>query len=187
MDKDTARVVFTWDCGRDCLKCCNKQDFVRNAPHIKGIREILVQERFETIVITGGEPLRYPVTLLRVLKQITNWHADNDDKYMSVYLQTNTWSPRIKEMMLHLTGVNYSVHADNLCDKDMDNFKKMDNFLREHMFSHNKLWVDHKVFDTYDMSFTAEEGWDQITIGSMVDDCPLPENEELFILESAVL
>ena len=65
-----ARLLVTYDCHRSCALCCNK-DASGPKPAVTTLKALV---KYETILITGGEPLLYPYRLLDLihdLKRIT--------------------------------------------------------------------------------------------------------------------
>lgn len=69
MMKDTIRVLVSWECNMRCSYCCNKLPEVRSQikpAHLEGIDFA----RYQTVCITGGEPLLYPTRVRDVCQRV---------------------------------------------------------------------------------------------------------------------
>lgn len=63
--KKTARVIVTLACNRKCPGCCNE-----TIGKVASIGDISVLSDYEEVVITGGEPMLNPDSLLRFIKAL---------------------------------------------------------------------------------------------------------------------
>ena len=59
------RLLLTENCNRECKGCCNTDWDIKNLPEISA--DEIINENFDLIMITGGEPLLYPHKLYQLL------------------------------------------------------------------------------------------------------------------------
>lgn len=68
MKKDTARLIITMECERNCGYCCNNyKHIIGQAKTIRTLREI---QYYKYVCVTGGEPMLRPSRTKRILKKL---------------------------------------------------------------------------------------------------------------------
>jgi len=174
--KTTARLIITEDCPRNCDLCCNKQHkaTIDAARHVSYDLEGL--EKYDAVVITGGEPCLYPDLLTMVVERLKHQLMVRE-----VYLYTSIFSSVLKEHLgVDLDGVTYSLHYP-ITNGDVGMFRHMGHLVADRQSASCRLWVDQRI--TWDNPFVAGEGWKRVTIAPMLRDCPTLHHEELYVLE----
>lgn len=175
--KRTARVLITKDCPRDCLKCCNKtkvfEDNVRTLDSLENFRG----KYYKEIIITGGEPMLYPEQTLAIIKSLRLQCGDD----VKLYLYTAMYHPVLLDIFDWIDGIQYSLH-DNKGSVDLSFIQVAIAFTRSEQPNSIsfRLFVENTMTDSvYIYPFL----WDRITCGPMIDECPLPEHEDLFFYD----
>lgn len=159
------RLLITPECNRACVGCCNDIWDLNKLPTCHGYYG------YEEIMLTGGEPMLYPIKLLKTILDIRS-HVD-----VPIYLYTAKTKPPMELLMILslISGLTLSLHEQY----DVPGFMKLDRILQRHPELHDKKLrlnvVSHvKIPDT----FTISKLWDVRTIKWVApEECPLPENE----------
>lgn len=113
--KKTARVIVTLACNRKCPGCCNE-----TIGKVASIGDISVLSDYEEVVITGGEPMLNPDSLLRFIKALKK-----QNKRQRVYLYTACLSmDDYGKILNQLDGITVTLHAE-ATDDDIRNLKYM--------------------------------------------------------------
>lgn len=176
--KNTARIITTLYCKRKCLLCCNNNIDFSLIPKIK--EKEINNLSIKNIVITGGEPILFPNKLFNVInKQI-------DRKKFKIYLYasdiTETYN-NLYNLFFTINGLTFTLYNQ----KDAYNFYKL--YLEvlkfQDIIQENKFSLKLKIFKN-DITYLShlkflENFWD-IEYIKWTKFCPLPENENLFIL-----
>jgi hypothetical protein len=160
------RLLVTPECNRACKGCCNDVWDLDNLPDINSYYG------YSEIMLTGGEPMLYPIKLLDIILDIKA-HVD-----VPIYLYTAKTKPPMELLMILslIDGITLSLHEQY----DVPGFLKLARILLRHPELHKKKFrlnvVSHvKLPDTYKLSPL----WDVRIIEWVApEDCPLPENEE---------
>jgi len=168
------RLLITTDCDKNCKGCCNKDWDIDRFP-------ILPLHGWSEILITGGEPMLYPLRLDNLLSRIRKVNPDAKKiLYTAKMLDLNDNSG--KEVLYHsivnkLDGITLTLHNQ----KDADVFYmyhknlmfilaklgKTDISLRLNVFKGLKFFKNKSVVDTWQIKENIE--W--------IDNCPLPKDE----------
>ena len=172
---DTARLIITFDCNRNCLDCCNKTD-----PSVKSaeiINDLSALKDYNYICITGGEPMLNPKRTLKIIHRLK---YDNSDVILYLY---SAWCNN--ECLLttidFIDGLHYTLHYP-LEESDRDDFGTLQMQLEYFHFRHKsfRLYIDNRI----DKHLTIYPNhWDKVEIKPWMKECMLPTNEKLFILE----
>jgi len=166
----TARILITTKCNRTCHYCCNEKD--------SGLDGALLLESFDTlndfdaIVISGGEPMLYPGRIIEFIKQIPD-RAD-----IKVYLQSATHTKYSDEVMQYLDGITYTVHEEASL-KDVVMFQNMQDMAMRYTDKNFRLNVHDNCKQYLPI---CPNSWGEIRFFHHKDECPIPDNETLFIL-----
>ena len=107
--KKTARVIVTMVCNRNCPGCCNEA-----ISKVASISDISILSDYEEVVITGGEPMINPHTLLRFIKALRK-----QNKRQKIYLYTACLTMDDHPTILkYLDGITVTVHAEATDEED---------------------------------------------------------------------
>lgn len=183
MNETSARVIVTQACGRNCPGCANRPGVVEGAEVINNLAW-LNGRGFKHVVLTGGEPFLVP----EVSGQVYTLDVD-----FKVYCYSSIWTNDISEFGLACDGLTYTLHFP-FTKRDEEHLDKVIERLREPvMFSDSRrLRIDSRLGANYKVNRALSrsvELWDDIQTFKWrtTEECPLPENEKLFILESALV
>ena len=168
--KKTARVIVTLACNRKCPGCCNE-----TIGKVASIGDISVLSDYEEVVITGGEPMLNPDSLLRFIKALKK-----QNKRQRVYLYTACLSmDDYGKILNQLDGITVTLDAE-ATDDDIRNLKYM---------SHNlygedldmRLFIDRRVYEKYDLSNICLKTWDVVRKLEWKEKCDPADNEDLLL------
>jgi molybdenum cofactor biosynthesis enzyme MoaA len=113
---DTIRILLGWKCNLSCPYCCNNIPSVRKSIRRTTLRQI-DWNKYQTVCITGGEPLLNTPWLYTVLLAIP--------KGKFIVINTNGILLRRRlALRLHMAGVNVlniGLHDPNTFDKLIKN------------------------------------------------------------------
>ena len=127
--KKTARVLITKQCHRLCPQCCNNYPQIMAAMRpIAGIADL---RGYENIVITGGEPLLFPLgtaDLVACLYGDARLHRPLWPQHPRLYLYTTLWHPVLEEVSYWLDGITFTLHSGAGTAELMD-FDRMQMYL----------------------------------------------------------
>lgn len=171
--KETARLIVTYDCDRNCPGCCNKSGLV-NAREIYSVNAL---GGHKEVVITGGEPFLYPRKLLKFIKQLKK--ANRNCK---VYIYTACLHLEDYDKILNLVdGITVTLHAE-ATNEDIRSLKYMSEHLWGEMID-MRLFIDTRVYDRYDLRNIRLQTWDVVRKLEWKEDCKPADNEELLYLQ----
>ena len=168
--KKTTRVIVTLACDRNCSGCCNE-----TIGKVASISDISILSDYEEVVITGGEPMINPHTLLRFIKALRK-----QNKRQKIYLYTACLTMDDHPVILkYLDGITVTVHAETT-DEDIRNLKYMsDNLYGEELDM--RLFIDKRVYEKYDLSNICMKTWDVIRKLEWKENCTPADNEDLLL------
>lgn len=185
-----ARVLVTTKCNRSCAGCCNTYtSTMKQAKFITSIEQVLDHE---IICITGGEPMLYPDKVLKLVTDLRNkWNYAG-----KIFLYTALWEPQLPNIIDHIDGVHYTLH-EGADYGDVCGFYAYQDYLVRLQKKEKKVakrlkqtWVPTRSFRAYidpRVTYTLTvRPWvySRLEIKQWMDEgnCPLPQNEELFIM-----
>lgn len=172
--KDTVRLIITRNCNRDCPDCCNKQTSVIDAAeHISDLASL---QDYKVICITGGEPLLKTQRTIKIIQQLRKF---NPRVTIFVYTAAYKNTKYNKYLITWVSGIHYTLHYP-LAVGDMLHFYKFQTRITEYPRKSFRLYVDSRI-DTPVM--IKPYVWHRVEIKAWQKECPLPENEKLFIYE----
>ena len=126
--KKTARVIVTLACNRKCPGCCNE-----TIGKVASIGDISVLSDYEEVVITGGEPMLNPDSLLRfILNQLdgitVTLHAEatDDDIRNLKYMSYNLYGEDLDMRLFIDRRVYEKYDLSNICLKTWDVVRKLE-------------------------------------------------------------
>ncbi len=168
--KKTARVIVTLACNRKCPGCCNE-----TIGKVASIGDISVLSDYEEVVITGGEPMLNPDSLLRFIKALKK-----QNKRQRVYLYTACLSmDDYGKILNQLDGITVTLHAE-VTDDDIRNLKYMSyNLYGEDLDM--RLFIDRRVYEKYDLSNICLKTWDVVRKLEWKEKCNPADNEDLLL------
>lgn len=170
--KKTARVIVTTNCNRNCLGCCNSK-----LNEIPDMADISMLAKYEEIVITGGEPMLNPDSLLEFIKALRK-----QNKKQKIYLYTaHLVMDEHRKILGKLDGITVTLHAE-ATDNDIRNLKYMSELLYVHMEDLDmRLFIDKRVYEKYDLSNIRLQAWDVVRKLEWKENCSPAENEDLLM------
>lgn len=173
-----ARLLVTLKCERNCHYCCNKQKSIMDsATKIDQLDEI-DWTKFSEIMISGGEPMldwRRTYKIVRTLR-------DKVGGGIKLYLYTAKYQKHSGyEFYYLLDGIHYTVH-ENASIAEIIEFEEFQQ--RSRIYWRRISFRAHVVSTNNRRSITIIEPrmWKRFEIKPWQEDCPLPEGEELIIL-----
>ena len=183
--KTAARVIITTDCEKNCDYCCNTKEMLASATPIKSILEV---KNYKEVCITGGEPMLNPDRTAALIEEL--WRSPRWCHPSKIYLYTafaRYQQDLFQMLMSGLDGLHYTVHQSS------DNVSKYRYVLDTIAGIHNIESLSEK-FPNKSFRLYIEGGvktpvtfnpscWDKVESFNFIKDCPLPKNEDLFILE----
>jgi pyruvate-formate lyase-activating enzyme len=182
----TARIIVTRDCPRKCSYCCsNDGNLAKNhAGHVsvEAMLNFSADTNYDAFVITGGEPMLYRHKVVDFVGRLRNYNP-----YAKFYLHTAWWPCGGGGLVARaFDGVNYTIHAE-ADEKDMECFLEATDCLSGYPGKTNRLVVHPEIADAEDSCFSHIDRhvWPKIEIMNPLppDNCPIPENEDLYVLE----
>lgn len=170
----TLRLIVTRKCNRSCEGCCNKQNaFVEsNVPKYLYLETDVTD--YETIILTGGEPLLEFEKLKGVIDSIRRL---NPDAKIIVYTANVQMKDEIIELLYLVDGITITIHEQ----KDVDDFNRL-NFwllrLKTYKLDNNKT-LRLNQFAGIEVYMQDPSLWKIKDNIEWIEDCPLPENETI--------
>lgn len=155
------RLLLWEDCNRSCEGCCNKDwnlDKLQNCFSYRG---------YELIMLTGGEPMLYPSTVLQVVREI------RQQTTAPVYVYTADVSDLDAAFAVldAVDGITLTLHEQ----ADVADFQTFDHCMVMKHITGKSLRLN--VFKGVDLSEVDTRGW-QVKDGiEWIPDCPLPTDE----------
>lgn len=183
----TARIIVTRDCPRKCSYCCsNSENLTKNHAGRVSIEAMLnfsADTNYDAFVITGGEPMLYHHRVVDLVGRLRNYNPA-----AKFYLHTAWWIEGGGGLVaLAFDGVNYTLHAHSTVD-DEKRFQWATDCLSGSPCNTNRLIIHPAsgVLDEFWLGDVNRTVWPRIEIMNPMpsEDCPIPENEDLYILES---
>lgn len=158
------RLLITEKCNRSCAGCCNKQWDLSKLPVTHDFT------KYDLIMLTGGEPLLYPATLLAVVAEI---RKQNPQAQIIVY---TAYAERVLWVLPWVDGITLTLHAWS----DVNPFYKLDNLLHDARET-GAPWVKNlslrlNVFAGVEHVYNFN-CWEKKVGIEWIEDCPLPDDE----------
>ncbi len=170
----TARLITTLDCNRKCHYCCNTTTMLAQATIITDLAEL---GNYSEVCITGGEPMLYPDETEQIIYDL---RFQNPHRKIYLYTALATDMMVLDEMFYQkLSGIHYTVHYNSTQDEVVDhiyNLEELSFFYKDKSF---RMYIESDV--AFPVQYTPNL-WSRVESFAFVEDCPLPKNEDLFIL-----
>lgn len=178
--KTTARVIVTKRCHRKCPYCVNMHPEIK--AQMEKLQDVEQLARFETVCLTGGEPFLAPNETLRLIKEL---RAQNPTQKIYVYASIFEMTKEQLRILALVDGLHYTIHQNPTSDdQEMLNALQLvlmgyQSMKRPPCGKSFRLALSPDIFSSIGIVPSA---WNDIRVKEWLDDCPLPENEELFVL-----
>jgi len=162
-----ARVLLWEDCNRNCEGCCNKSIDLKALPQVN-MRDL---KKYDTIILTGGEPMLYPERLLTISNGLRKKFPDTKLVLYTAKVNDPLW----RRIAINFDGVTITL------------YDQQDIYLFEAyaMLNHYPRVIDKRlnVFSSVRLTQLQLEKfenncWDIKTDIEWIKDCPLPDGEE---------
>jgi len=174
--KTTARLILFLDCDRGCPDCCN--EFPEHKDAAQSIASLDELERYEEIVVTGGEPMLKPNETLGFLRELRERFPKK-----KIYMYTARYVPELEEALDYLDGLHFTVH-EKPTRRELVGLSVVQSMLWERKGSF-RLYVDNRVGDYL---LLIPSVWTRIEMKPLLGpgECPVPEHEDLLIWDGAL-
>jgi len=162
--KKTLRLLVTDECPRSCEGCCNKDYDLPNLP---------ITKRFDykEIIITGGEPLKFPGKLFELIKGL---RLVTDAK-IYVYTANMSSFTNVAHLISITDGITVTLHDKN----DSELFTRFNEFARKVKFLSNMPDKSLRLNVFKGISYKNTDSlWKVKDNIEWIENCPLPDNEE---------
>jgi len=177
MEKTTARVITTLKCTRACPYCVNKQPGILEQGKI--LLDLKQLEPYREVLLTGGEPVLYPQQLEKLIRSIREMYPQKE-----IYLYASIWSHRSCVYLLNIVdGIHFTIHNEKDIAKNIEDFQNFQDDI-----GMNSLLALKRSFRLYilpgiDRPITIRPYlFSRIECKPYKNPCPIPENEDLFLL-----
>lgn len=185
MKVDTARVIITQKCNRSCHYCCNTPEMIDSATKIPDLSSLA---EFDTICVTGGEPMLQPARTLQIIKELRKQQPNRTGSIgRKIYLYTAFATIDILTMLDEgLDGVHYTLHYDAGDDEieRMLTIQSLGILCGSRIDKTFRLYIDPCIKLSVAIRPYA---WSRVEVKPWLDGSPLPPHEKLFVLDEAYL
>jgi organic radical activating enzyme len=162
--------LLLWDeCNRKCKGCCNK------GFDLPALPECASFDGFDLIMLTGGEPMLYPVRLLDVISRI-----QVTDTPILVYTAKVDDTAAAISVLSEVQGVTVTIHSK----RDIDAVETFDQAIMKHGLGDRSLRLN--IFHGIRKP-TLTAPWVVKSNIQWIKDCPLPEGEVLMRVKPELL
>lgn len=150
--------LFLWpECGKSCDGCCNNDWDIDNLP-------MADHYNYSEILLTGGEPLLFPGTLVRIINKLrTTTHA-------ALYVYTALPGWELLHVLRLVDGITVTLHDQT----DVPVFKKFSSLIVD---SDRKKSLRLNVFEGVDIDTSGLPFWKVRKDIKWIRNCPLPDGE----------
>lgn len=171
---DTARLIVTVKCLRDCSYCCNKYTSITKKA-IK-LNSLFPLKHYDAICITGGEPMDEPIRTRKIIEVIRKLNPS-----AKIYLYTARYTPEIAPLMGMLAGIHFTLHEKSTMP-DLLGFLQFQTMISKFPGKSYRLYLHPSVNVRVPVMPSL---WSRIESKPWLleKDCQLPEGETLYKLE----
>lgn len=162
--KDLRLVLFE-ECNRSCAGCVNNDWDIQGLPVAEEFSE------YNSIMLTGGEPMLRPQLIIDTVARI----REDTDAPIVMYTAKSKRALDLIAMLHILDGVTLTLHEQY----DVPGFKKLNDII---MSMGLKKSLRLNVFKGIDLIGINTSYWQVKDNIVWLEDCPLPENEVLMRL-----
>ena len=168
LNESKARLLVTYDCDRACRGCCNK-DWKFDKPIEVDLEDVY---KYDTIYITGGEPMKYPDQLKKLVLDIKN----NSDAKVILYTASPYPKKDFLDILNIIDGATITIHSFNDRKKFIEaGYNKMkfpNKSMRLNIFFRAGLDVDPLEW--------------KIEYKKWIKDAPIPQGEDFIKLKKLI-
>ncbi len=150
------RLLLFKECNRDCPLCCNKGFDLKSLPVCADYT------KYDSIVLTGGEPLINPKKVHEAIDKIRKVYAGK----IFLYTAKTDDKKALASILDRIDGITITLHDNG----DIEPFKKFNQYYKDKNKSFRLT-----VFSVVKFR-KAPKRWNMKVIDWIVD-CPLPKNE----------
>jgi organic radical activating enzyme len=173
------RLILFTDCNRNCAGCCNKQWDINTLP-VVSLENLDLFYECDEIILTGGEPMINLDCLFSVINAVKSIPS-NSFKDRKVYLYTALVDDitNVLSVLDKIDGICVTLHDQD----DVIPFIKLNDVLALNMINLNNKSLRLNIFDGIKINKTNLNRWKIKENIKWIENCPLPENETLAILD----
>ena len=172
----TARILVTLDCNRNCSYCCNKNLEQYNYARVLSLERL---NDYDEFVLSGGEPLLNPKRTINIIKYLKEEYP-----LTPIYLYTQTWVKGMRKILSMVDGLTYTIHHPSTKNDGL-NF-----YCTQIGVQDTGITARLNVMDGVDTGSIVyrldSKVWDKIRIVPVLECCPLPEHEDLLVLDTTI-
>jgi len=161
------RLIMTPICNRDCKGCCNNDFDINQLPIVPNFRD------WDTIMVTGGEPMLYPEMLHSLVCQIKNV---NKGARLILYTAKSKRPLDLIAMLHYFDEITLTLHEQ----LDVDPFADLNLYLMHMDLAEKSLRLN--VFEEVHLPDMDLSHWKVKDNIKWIKNCPLPEGETLMRL-----
>jgi len=159
------RLIITEDCNRSCPGCCNNDFNIQALPLCTSF------ENYDTIMLTGGEPMLYQNRIQYLIEII---RKQNPTCKIIMYTAKTKRQSDLAGILTLLDGITITLHEQY----DVEPFKVFDELIDCSKFKQKSLRLN--VFKNVNINgMILNNIWTIKPNIEWIKDCPLPENEVL--------
>ena len=169
-----ARVIITESCHRNCPNCANTQS--RTIAAIKNLYSIEELDRFDEVIITGGEPMLVPDEVAALIQEI---RKQKSTRKIFLYSAAIFDMQEFTDIVDIVDGLHYTIHSP-ASNKDIQDFQLVQSILAEFRGQEKsfRLYIQEGVQQNILLNTSV---WSRIELKPWQEDCPIPEGEELLL------
>jgi pyruvate-formate lyase-activating enzyme len=134
---------------------------------------------YEEVLLTGGEPMLAPERVIEFAQEARKY---NPNCRIYLYTALCPWNPIMHKVIEAVDGVHFALHAP-ASDEDIMGFQFMQSLAKEYPDKSFRLHFDADLDIPISLNPSV---WDRIESKPWLIDCPVPENETLYFIESMV-
>jgi organic radical activating enzyme len=164
------RLLVTKNYNRNCKLCCNKSFDLNNPKYIFKNN----YSDYKEIILTGGEPLLYPIQLIKLIKKI-RMACESPIFIYTAYSSNIDYLIRI---IILSDGITFTIHEE----KDIDFFYNLSEKIIENQLEYKSLRLN--IFDNIRLKNTYVF-WEIKNI-KWLKNCPIPKNEDFKVLNPGI-
>lgn len=168
-----ARLIVTYECEKNCAGCCNKDWKGKPPTPLRNIKQLV---GYDEVLITGGEPLLFPQHILELVYKLRHEVLSNAKIY--IYTAAVERPATIARSINIIDGVCLTIHTQ----KDANVFGKYFYWGGACGLLGKSMRLN--IFKGVEIAPYYLNGWQVKRDLEWTKDCPLPADEELFVLEN---
>lgn len=168
------RLLFTKKCNRNCEGCCNKDWDLEALPvFTMGVTSL---EGFNEILITGGEPLLFPVELNDLVNELKEYYP-----HCKIYIYTawaEDWRFSQRILLQKVDGFTITLHDQKSAEDFVKQEIQLVRWIPKTSSIRLNIFEDIMFPLVFTQKYKVKEGM------RWIKDCPLPTDEIFMRYES---